>query len=232
MLKVNQLCKSFEIHHLNKQIEGIQDISFNVEKGQFLGIIGKSGSGKSTILKCIYRTYTPTSGRILFESAQLGTVDLATCDERTMMHIRKHDIGYVSQFLQVMPRTSVLDIVINAQLEMNVPYDVAKDKAIRTLKHFGIDETLFDNYPNTMSGGEKLRLNIARAVVKEPVLLLLDEPTASLDNASKLKVREAIERLKANKTTLIGIFHDLEFMEGLCDDVFDMQAVVKGDTHD
>ncbi|UJS28249.1 ATP-binding cassette domain-containing protein [Macrococcoides canis] len=225
MLKVNRLCKSFDIHHLNKHIDGIQNISFNVEKGKFLGIVGKSGSGKSTILKCIYRTYTPTSGSILFQSETLGAVDMATCDERTMIHIRKHDIGYVSQFLQVMPRTSVLDIVINAQLEMGVDYDSAKSKAVATLQHFGIDETLFDNYPNTMSGGEKLRLNIARAVVKEPVLLLLDEPTASLDSVSKIKVREAIERLKNNGTTLIGIFHDLEFMEGLCDDVIDMNAL-------
>ncbi|MCU7556139.1 ATP-binding cassette domain-containing protein [Macrococcus capreoli] len=227
MLSVNHLSKSFQIHHLNKQIAGIHDIHFHVEAGKFLGIIGKSGSGKSTILKCIYRTYTPSAGEILFESKALGTVDLATCDERTMMHIRKHDIGYVSQFLQVMPRTSVLDIVINAQLEMGIDYETAKAEAIKTLHHFGIDETLFDNYPNTMSGGEKLRLNIARAVVKAPTLLLLDEPTASLDHASKLKVREAIERLKENGTTLIGIFHDLEFMDGLCDEVLDM-ATLKG----
>lgn len=92
------------------------------------------------------------------------------------------------------------------------------------LLHFEIDKELWDTYPNNFSGGEKLRLNIARAMVKRPRLLLLDEPTASLDNSSKIKVRELIEQLKSEGTTMIGIFHDIEFMEGLCDKTYNMQA--------
>ncbi len=91
------------------------------------------------------------------------------------------------------------------------------------LRHFDLDEDLWELYPRTFSGGEKLRLNIAAAMIKRPRLLLLDEPTASLDNASKLKVRSLIEQLKAEGTTMLGIFHDLEFMEGLCDHEFNMQ---------
>ena len=91
------------------------------------------------------------------------------------------------------------------------------------LRHFDLDESLWELYPRTFSGGEKLRLNIAAAMIKRPRLLLLDEPTASLDNASKVKVRELIEVLKAEGTTMLGIFHDLEFMEGLCDREFNMQ---------
>ena len=86
-----------------------------------------------------------------------------------------------------------------------------------------MDQSLWDSYPNNFSGGEKLRLNIARAMVKHPRLLLLDEPTASLDNASKVKVRELIEQLKAEGTTMVGIFHDIEFIEGLCDKQFNIR---------
>ena len=98
--------------------------------------------------------------------------------------------------------------------------------AIEALTHFELDPELWDSYPNTFSGGQKLRLNIACAIVKKPRLLLLDEPTASLDDASKLRVREMLERLKADGTTLIGIFHDLAFMDGLCDKVYDLQEKI------
>jgi alpha-D-ribose 1-methylphosphonate 5-triphosphate synthase subunit PhnL len=92
------------------------------------------------------------------------------------------------------------------------------------LAHFELEEELWDSYPNTFSGGEKLRLNIARAMVKHPRLLLLDEPTASLDIHSKSRVRELIEQLKNEGTTMLGIFHDIEFMGGLCDSEFNMEA--------
>jgi alpha-D-ribose 1-methylphosphonate 5-triphosphate synthase subunit PhnL len=107
---------------------------------------------------------------------------------------------------------------------MGVTEKGARIEAEQALTHFELDEKLWDTYPNTFSGGEKLRLNIAMATVKKPRLLLLDEPTASLDQQSKIKVREIIEKLKANGTTLVGIFHDIEFMEGLCDKVYDMKA--------
>ncbi len=149
-----------------------------------------------------------------------------TASPREILHLRKYEIGYVSQFLSVMPRTTALELVEQSLLETGVNFEEAHEEAVNTLKHFDLDESLWNNYPNYFSGGEKLRLNIARAVVKKPRLLLLDEPTASLDNASKLKVRESIEKLKQQGTTLIGIFHDLEFMEGLCDEVFTMQKAV------
>ncbi|MER2171001.1 MAG: ATP-binding cassette domain-containing protein, partial [Psychrobacillus psychrodurans] len=102
--------------------------------------------------------------------------------------------------------------------------EVALKESGEALTHFEMDPKLWDSYPNTFSGGEKLRLNIAMATVKNPRLLLLDEPTASLDQQSKVKVREMIEKLKNKGTTLVGIFHDIEFMEGLCDKVYDIQS--------
>ncbi|MEC1177918.1 phosphonate C-P lyase system protein PhnL [Metasolibacillus meyeri] len=225
MISVENLQKSFTIHHLNKILPALQGISLDVPEGSFLGIVGKSGSGKSTILKSIYRTYESQAGKILFQSEAFGTIDLVQATPREVVYLRKHEIGYVSQFLNVMPRTTALELVEQSLLDLGVSKQEATLRAQEALKHFDIDEALWNSYPNMFSGGEKLRLNIACAVVKEPRLLLLDEPTASLDQSSKLKVREAIEKLKVNGTTLIGIFHDLEFMEGLCDSIFHMSKM-------
>ncbi|MFD2654853.1 phosphonate C-P lyase system protein PhnL [Gracilibacillus thailandensis] len=224
MLEVNGLGKAFTIHHLNKTILAVDEIQFSVHAGEFLGIIGKSGSGKSTILKSIYRTYLSDAGQIIYDSKQFGKIDLIQASEREIIFLRKNEIGYVSQFLNVMPRTTCRELVQNALLEMGETKETARIETEKALSYFEMDEGLWDSYPNTFSGGEKLRLNIAMATVKKPRLLLLDEPTASLDQQSKRKVREMIEKLKQQGTTLVGIFHDIEFMEGLCDKVFDMKS--------
>ncbi|MCW1927904.1 phosphonate C-P lyase system protein PhnL [Bhargavaea beijingensis] len=222
MLEVKDFGKRFTSHHQNTTRQAVEGISFSLEQGGFIGIVGKSGSGKSTILKSIYRTYLPDEGEIWFDSERFGRLDLLKAEERQIIWLRKHEIGYVSQFLNVMPRTTARELVEQALLGMGETPGAAKIGAERSLRHFDLDERLWDTFPNTFSGGEKLRLNIAIATVKKPRLLLLDEPTASLDHQSKLKVREVIEKLKADGTTLVGIFHDLEFMEGLCDGVYDM----------
>ena len=140
-----------------------------------------------------------------------------------MIYLRKQEIGYVSQFLRIMPRTTARQIIEHAVLEMGADEETARHRAKDMLEHFELEPALWDMFPNTFSGGEKLRLNIAAAMVKKPRLLLLDEPTASLDNSSKQKVRDLIEQLKLEGTTMLGIFHDLEFMEGLCDREYNMQ---------
>lgn len=220
LLEVNGLSKSFTDHHLNRKMQAVEDIHFTIQKGEFLGIIGKSGSGKSTILKSIYRTYLPEMGEINYHSAKYGKVNLATLDERKIIDLRKHEIGYVSQFLNALPRTTARELVEQSIIEMGRTAEEASRVAAETLTHFELDPELWDRYPNTFSGGQKLRLNISCAIVKKPRLLLLDEPTASLDDASKVKVREMLSRLKIEGTTMIGIFHDIRFMDGLCDQVF------------
>jgi alpha-D-ribose 1-methylphosphonate 5-triphosphate synthase subunit PhnL len=194
LLEINNLSKSFTIHHLEKRMEAVDNISFSLKKGDFIGIVGKSGSGKSTVLKSIYRTYLPEKGEIWYESDKFGKIDLAQSSERDILYLRKYEIGYVSQFLSVMPRTTARELVEQAVLEMGKSEEEAQVAAVEALTHFELDPELWDNYPNTFSGGEKLRLNIARAIVKQPRLLLLDEPTASLDDHSKQKVREIIEK--------------------------------------
>ncbi len=225
LLEIEGLSKSFTLHRVNRRIQGCQDIAFSIEPGQFVGITGRSGSGKSTILRCIWRTNLPEHGRIMYDSARFGLIDIAQASQRQMLYLRTYELGYVSQFLNALPRQTAYDIVLKSALETYGAAEIerARTETEKMLRHFDLDEELWELYPRTFSGGEKLRLNIAAAMIKRPRLLLLDEPTASLDNASKLKVRTLIEQLKAGGTTMLGIFHDLEFMEGLCDHEFNMQ---------
>lgn len=223
LLEIHNLSKTFNMYLNDREIKACQNINLSIKKGEFVGITGRSGSGKSTILKGIYRTNYPQDGSILYESEAFGVIDLCKASDRQILYLRKHEIGYVSQFLNVMPRTTARQIIEHSVMEMQENEEIARVKAEQMLRHFALDEALWDVYPNTFSGGEKLRLNIASAMVKKPRLLLLDEPTASLDQASKLKVRELIEQLKKEGTTMLGIFHDLEFMDGLCDHEFNMQ---------
>ncbi len=224
LLRIEDLSKSFTLHRVERRIKGCQNISFSIEPGEFVGITGRSGSGKSTILRCIWRTNLPESGRILYDSERFGMLDLAQASQRQMLYLRSYELGYVSQFLNALPRQTAHGIVLANAMEAYPDDRVRAERETENmLRHFDLDESLWELYPRTFSGGEKLRLNIAAAMIKRPRLLLLDEPTASLDDASKLKVRALIEQLKDEGATMLGIFHDLVFMEGLCDHEFNMQ---------
>lgn len=222
MLTVEGLSKNFTLHILNeKSIAACRDVSFNVPKGGFLGLSGPSGAGKSTVLKCIYRTYLPSSGAVWYDSAEYGRIDLAALPDRAVIDIRTREMGYVSQFLKVIPRVSALDIVMEPILARNgVSREAARERAISLLERLRIPEHLFDAYPATFSGGEQQRINIAHAVSWKPRLLLLDEPTASLDSASVASVLEILGELRQEGTTMIGIFHDHELMASVTDSVF------------
>ena len=222
ILKIENLTKNFYLHNADKWIHSCQDISFDLEEGTFTGIVGLSGAGKSTILKCINRTYLATEGRLLYQSRAFGPIDLAKATERQILHLRKYELGYVSQFLNVMPRTTAREHVMNAVLETEADVRAAGERAEEMLAYFRLPDDLWDIYPNTFSGGERLRLNLASAMVKRPRLLLLDEPTASLDNKTKMLVKEMLILLKERGTSMIGIFHDLVFLDGLCDQVFNI----------
>ena len=216
ILEIEGLSKSFTLHHLGKRIQAVRRVNLRVREGEFVGITGKSGGGKSTGLRCIYRTCQPREGTILYRSRAYGPIDLAKASERKIIDLRKREIGYVSQFLNVMPRTTAKELVRQAMVEMGRNAESAEAEAERLLEHFELDPALWNSYPSTFSGGEKLRLNIARAMAKRPRLLLLDEPTASLDEASKKKVKVLIEKLMEEGATILGIFHDLKFMRSLC----------------
>ena len=226
IVTIENVAKNFYLHNAQKEIHSCQNISFSLEEGQFIGIVGLSGAGKSTILKCIHRTYLASEGHIYYQSAAFGQIDLTQASEREILYLRKKELGYVSQFLNVMPRTTAREHVMNALLETGVSGEDAKSRSEEMLTYFRLPENLWDIYPNTFSGGERLRLNLAHTMVKQPRLMLLDEPTASLDNKTKLLVKDMLVKLKNQGTSMIGIFHDLEFMDGLCDRVFNISEGV------
>ncbi|HEX9062700.1 MAG TPA: phosphonate C-P lyase system protein PhnL [Clostridia bacterium] len=218
MLNVINLSKTFLMHiRGGKKITSLYDVSFSVAKGEFLGITGPSGSGKSSLLKCIYRSYIPTSGNIFYDSELKGTVDMAIADEHTVLALRKSEIGYISQFLHVIPRVNAIDVITDALKSKGFSEDESLPMAGNYLSRVGIPESLWEMYPSTFSGGEKQRLNIVHAIASKPRLLLLDEPTASLDSGTKKEVVSLIKELKDEGTAMVGVFHDYETLMQLSD---------------
>lgn len=205
-----------------KVIKGFEDVSFSVKRGEFLAIIGSSGSGKSSLLKCMYRTYLADSGSMLYYPDSGSTIDLTTASDHEILALRRNEIGYVSQLLQVVPRTIAVDVIAEPLLQRGIGIDDAKDAASEYLARLRIPDDLWDAYPSTFSGGERQRVNIARALIRAPRLLLLDEPTSALDPASTAVVVEMLRAVN-HGTTMIGIFHDLSVVRELADRVVVMK---------
>jgi alpha-D-ribose 1-methylphosphonate 5-triphosphate synthase subunit PhnL len=228
LLKVDNLSKRFHIHILgNKVINAFRGISFHIKRGEFLGLSGPSGSGKSSILKCIYRTYLPTEGHIWFDSAVHGELDIASAPNQVVLDLRRKEVGYISQFLKVIPRVPAIEIVAEPLItKKRMPSHEARQAAGELLRKLNIPAYLFDAYPSSFSGGEQQRVNIARAVIWAPRLLLLDEPTASLDKSSIAIVIELLKTLKTQGTTMIGIFHDRDIMDSVTDRTYELKQEV------
>jgi alpha-D-ribose 1-methylphosphonate 5-triphosphate synthase subunit PhnL len=227
MLRVENLEKRFISHVRDgKQIVGFRRVSFQVPAGKALGLSGPSGYGKSSLLKCIYRTYLPSRGRVTYESELLGQVNLGALPENEILILRRREIGYVTQFLSVLPRVSAVDVVAEPLVAAGSPRPKAREKARCLLRRLNIDAALHDAYPATFSGGEKQRVNLARAVIRPPRLLLLDEPTASLDADAMQVVLDLLSEMKALGTTMVTVFHDRSIMDRLADEVFYMPEKV------
>jgi alpha-D-ribose 1-methylphosphonate 5-triphosphate synthase subunit PhnL len=205
-----------------KKIKGFEDVSFSVKRGEFLAIIGSSGSGKSSLLKCMYRTYLADSGSMLYRPDSNSAIDLTTASDHEILRLRRSEIGYVSQLLQVVPRTIAVDVIAEPLLQRGIGIDDARDAASRYLARLRIPDDLWDAYPSTFSGGERQRVNIARALIAAPRLLLLDEPTSALDPESTAVVVEMLRGVNKG-TTMVGIFHDLSVVRELADRVVVMK---------
>lgn len=224
VLTVRGLTKIFHLYTLGgAEIRGCEDVSFALPPGRFLALTGPSGSGKSSVLKCIYRTYLPTSGEIRYRGAGGAEIDLALADDSEILALRRSEIGYVTQFLRVVPRVSVVDVV--AEGLWNVGWDpaAARDAATDMLGALRIPPELWNVAPATFSGGEQQRVNLARALVLRPRLLLLDEPTASLDAPMAEVVTGLLRRCKAGGISMIGVFHNLDPVQDLLDEVVRMR---------
>lgn len=208
----------------SKKIVSLENVSFSLKRGEFLGLSGPSGIGKSTLLKCIYRTYIPTTGDIIYRTAEDKIINISTTDEHTILDLREREIGYVSQFLRVIPRVSALGIVVSSLALKGLNKKTCEERAKEYLRRVGIPQSLWEMYPSTFSGGEKQRLNIVHAIIGKPRLLLLDEPTASLDANTKREVITLIKELKSEGTSMIGVFHDYDTMKILADNQFNLKA--------
>jgi len=222
-IEIRGLSKEFLLHQWGRRIEGFRDVSFTVGKSESFGISGPSGSGKSSLIRCIYRTYIPNKGEILYELRN-GKVNLATLPEYEVLKLRKKEIGYVSQFLRVVPRVSAVDVVAEPLIKTGMPVEEARAAASSLLERLLIPKKLFDAYPSTFSGGELQRVNLARALITKFQLLLLDEPTASLDEGIKEIVIEMLREEKDRGATIICVSHDAPFLNAIADRV----AVMKG----
>ena len=225
-LEVKNLNKTFTVHTRGSiEVKGFENINLSVKQGEFLSLYGPSGAGKSSILKTLFRTYTTTSGNIIFHKDNGSTIDIANATESEILNLRKSEIGYVSQFLQILPRVSAVDVVSEQLIFKGESQEVARQKAKEMLDYLSIREELFDLSPLTFSGGEQQRVNIAKGIIEPKSLLLLDEPTASLDRTNTMKVVEKLKELKTQGVAMVGIFHDLEAMEIISDNIYKLERV-------
>ena len=180
-----------------------KNINFRVNKGEVVALTGNSGTGKSTLLKLIYGSYVISKGDVL-----ISDINIRKSSPRDILKLRKNKLGYVSQFLRVVPRVPTIDVVIEPLLEIGCEKKIALKKAQEILERLNIPKNLWNLSPLTFSGGEQQRVNIARGFIHNYPYLLLDEPTASLDQNNKNVVLDLIEKAKLNGSAIIGIFHD------------------------
>lgn len=222
-LQVRDLSKTFVLHVLHgKQIVGFNQVAFDVPRGAFVGVSGQSGSGKSSLLKCLYRTYLADSGSIALTTGTGETVDLVTVDDDTVIDLRLSEIGYVSQFLRPTPRVPALDLAARPLIRRGMAKTEAHDRVIGYFQRLALPEELWDGYPILFSGGEQQRVNLARALASDARLLLLDEPTSALDVALQSEVVELLAERRNRGTTMIGIMHDAALLRDLSDVVLHM----------
>jgi alpha-D-ribose 1-methylphosphonate 5-triphosphate synthase subunit PhnL len=224
IVEVNQLSKTFELHILHdKMITALHDIEFSIAEGEIIGLTGKSGSGKSSLMKCLYRTYLATGGEILYYSRG-GVMDLVKASDHEIIALRRSEIRYCSQFLSVIPRVSAIDVVAEPLARTEKNRDLARSKAKDLLEALGLPTALWDAFPVTFSGGEQQRINVARAIIARPRLLLIDEPTASLDQRTKDVVIGLIRDLKQEGTSVLCISHDEYTLDRLADRRLHLQS--------
>lgn len=213
VLQLNGVAKRFTLHHQNgTELAVLDNVNLEVRAGECVVLDGPSGMGKSTLLKLIYANYRASAGRIMLRLPGAAPVDVTQATPRELVQLRRHGVGYVSQFLRVIPRVPTLDVVAEP-LTDEIGCDAAALEAARSqarvwLHRLGIPERLWQLPPATFSGGEQQRVNIARNLIKPRPLLLLDEPTASLDSANTRTVIELIQEACGRGSALLGIFHD------------------------
>ena len=221
-LIVSEVSKSFTMHLRGGLVlPVVANVSFSVASGECVVLGGPSGIGKSSILKMLYGNYAVDQGQILVNHGG-RIVDIASADPRTVLEVRRATLGYVSQFLRTVPRVSTLDVVAEPLVARGVSADEARERASELLSRLNLPRDLWQLPPSTFSGGEQQRVNIARGFITDHSVLLLDEPTASLDAANRAVVVSMIRAKKDAGVALLGIFHDEEVREAVADRILDV----------
>lgn len=224
MISIENVSKSFVLHNQGAaDIPVMREASLNVAAGECVALIGASGAGKSTLMRMIYGNYLTASGRIM-----IGDVDVAAAAPRDIIQLRRYTLGYVSQFLRVVPRVSTLDVVAEPLLSTGTDRESAIKTAQNLLERLNIPQRLWSLSPTTFSGGEQQRVNIARGFAYRYPALLLDEPTASLDPANRATVLEMVSEAKTRGAAIIGIFHDHAARDAICDRQLDVTKFTPG----
>lgn len=220
MIEIRDLSKNFVLHNQGSaMIPVMEHANVHVGAGECVGLIGASGAGKSTLMRMVWGNYLAASGAIL-----VGGLDVARAEPRQIIALRRRTLGYVSQFLRVVPRVPTLQVVAEPLLNLGLPADQAQARAADLLARLNIPERLWSLSPTTFSGGEQQRVNIARGFAHPYPALLLDEPTASLDAANREVVLQLILEAKARGAAILGIFHDEAARAAVCDRLVDVRA--------
>lgn len=220
VIALSDVSKRFTLHNQGGAvIEVMRGASLSVAPGECVALTGPSGSGKSTLMRMIHGNYLAEGGSI-----RVGDLDVARAEPREILALRRETLGYVSQFLRVVPRVPVLEVVMEPLLATGTPREAARSRAEELLTRLNIPETLWPLSPTTFSGGEQQRVNIARGFIHPYPALLLDEPTASLDAANRETVLRLIEDAKARGAAIVAILHDADARARIADREVDVAA--------
>ncbi|HEY1940692.1 MAG TPA: phosphonate C-P lyase system protein PhnL [Roseiarcus sp.] len=222
LLRVEGVSKAFTLHlHGGTRLPVVEGVSFSVSLGECVVLGGPSGAGKSSLLKMAFGNYLVETGRILLADGPRA-IDVARAKPQDILDARRRIVGYVSQFLRVIPRVGALDIVAAAAQESGLDREAARERAASLLSRLHLPESLWRLPPATFSGGEQQRVNIARGFAGDHRLLILDEPTASLDAVNRDAVVALIAERKARGTGFLAIFHDEDVRARVADRIVDV----------
>ena len=222
VLELAAVSKTFRMHLQGGiRLPVVSGVAFDVKAGECAVLAGPSGAGKSSILKMIFGTYRCDSGSIVVRHGG-DAVDVATAEPRQILELRRNALGYVSQFLRAVPRVAAIDVVAEPLVIAGVVRTEARQKAAELLSRLNIPERLWSLPPATFSGGEQQRVNIARGFVSGLPLLLLDEPTASLDAGNRAVVVDLVSEKKRSGTAVVAIVHDEDVRRAIADIVVEV----------
>ncbi len=241
MLRARAVSKTFVLHTQGGvHIPALDHVDLDLARGECVVLVGPSGAGKSSLLRCLYGNYLASAGRIHVRAAarsqdandgaaqaQSPCIELTGATPHDVVALRRHVLGYVSQFLHVIPRVSTLTLVAEPLILRGVEREAAEARAAALLARLNVPQRLWNLAPATFSGGEQQRVNIARGLIAEHPVLLLDEPTASLDAENRAVVAALIAEARGRGAAIVGIFHDEDTRTQVATRRLELQPVLR-----